>query len=49
MNSACPGKGGWNLINEDDVPVMINSELSSLERVLKKNDQICFIRHVRGG
>ena len=36
-------------INSDAVLVMINSELSNLEQVLKDNDQICFIPHIGGG
>ena len=36
-------------INSDAVLVMINSELSNLEQVLKENDQICFIPHIGGG
>ena len=36
-------------INKDAVLVMINSELSNLDQVLKENDQICFIPHIGGG
>jgi molybdopterin converting factor small subunit len=36
-------------INKEAVIVMINSELSNLEQVLKENDQICFMPHIGGG
>lgn len=36
-------------INKKAVIVMINSELSNLEQVVKENDQICFIPHIGGG
>ena len=36
-------------INKDAVLVMINSELSNLQQILKKNDQICFVPHTGGG
>ena len=36
-------------INEDAVLVTINNEISNLDRILKDNDQICFIPHIGGG
>jgi molybdopterin converting factor small subunit len=36
-------------INKEAVIVMINSELSNLEQVLKENDKICFMPHIGGG
>jgi molybdopterin converting factor small subunit len=36
-------------INKDSVLVMINTELSNLDQVLKDNDKICFIPHIGGG